>query len=159
MSRRRVAAKREVLPDPLYISVLVSQFINRVMQRGKKAVAEKIVYGAFEKLIEKKLASADNVVELFDKALSSVRPSVEVKPRRVGGATYQVPMPVPQDRGTALAMRWMIEAAKKRSEKTMALRLAGEFMDALENRGNAIKKCEDVHRMAKANQAFAHFRW
>lgn len=158
MSRRRVAAKREILPDPLHHSVLVSKFVNRVMQRGKKSIAEKIVYGAFDKLQEMK-ASNDNIVELFDKALDNVRPSVEVKSRRVGGATYQVPMEVRPARQTALAMRWLVESAQKRSEKTMALRLAAELNDALENRGTAVKKREDVHRMAKANQAFAHFRW
>ncbi len=158
MSRRRVAAKREILPDPLHHSVLVSKFINRVMQRGKKSIAEKIVYGAFDKLQEIK-ASNDNIVDLFDKALNNVRPSVEVKSRRVGGATYQVPMEVRPARQTALAMRWLVESAQKRSEKTMALRLAAELNDALENRGTAVKKREDVHRMAKANQAFAHFRW
>jgi small subunit ribosomal protein S7 len=159
MSRRREAQKREVLPDPLYKSVLVSQFINRVMLSGKKSVAEKIVYGAFEKLIEKKAANEANIVEIFDKALNNVRPMVEVKSRRVGGATYQVPVEVRSDRRTALAMRWVVEAAKGRSEKTMALRLAGELSDIMENRGNAVKKYEDVLRMAKANQAFAHFRW
>jgi small subunit ribosomal protein S7 len=159
MSRRREAQKREVLPDPLYKSVLVSQFINRVMLSGKKSVAEKIVYGAFENLIEKKAANEANIVEIFDKALNNVRPMVEVKSRRVGGATYQVPVEVRSDRRTALAMRWVVEAAKGRSEKTMALRLAGELSDIMENRGNAVKKYEDVLRMAKANQAFAHFRW
>lgn len=159
MSRRRVAAKREVLPDPVYHSVLVAKFVNRVMQRGKKSVAEKIVYGAFDKLKDVKSANDDNVVEVFDKALDNVRPSVEVKARRIGGATYQVPVEVRQARQTALAMRWIVEAAIKRSEKTMALRLAAELNEALENRGNAVKKREDVHRMAKANQAFAHFRW
>ena len=158
MSRRRLAAKREILPDPLYHSVLVSKFINRVMQCGKKSIAEKIVYGAFDKLQEVK-PSNDNVVDLFDKALNNVRPSVEVKSRRVGGATYQVPMEVRPARQTALAMRWLVESAQKRSEKTMALRLAAELNDALDNRGTAVKKREDIHRMAKANQAFAHFRW
>jgi small subunit ribosomal protein S7 len=158
MSRRREAKKRIVLPDPLYKSEVVSQFINRVMKSGKKAVAEKIVYGAFERMIEKKAAANDNVVDVFSDILDKVRPAVEVRPRRVGGATYQIPMEVPTDRGMALAMRWVIEAASKRSEKTMALRLAGEFGDILENRGGALKKSEDVLRMAKANQAFANFR-
>jgi small subunit ribosomal protein S7 len=159
MSRRRVATKREVLPDPLYKSVLVAKFVNRVMQSGKKSVAEKIVYGAFDKLQETKAANEENILEVFDSALNNVRPSVEVKSRRVGGATYQVPVEVRPARQTALAMRWIIEAAQKRSEKTMALRLAAELTEALENRGTAVKIREDVHRMAKANQAFAHFRW
>jgi small subunit ribosomal protein S7 len=158
MSRRRVAAKREVLPDPVYQSVLVAKFVNRVMQRGKKSVAEQIVYIAFDKLKEAKSAN-DDIVTVFDKALDNIRPSVEVKSRRIGGATYQVPVEVRPARQTALAMRWIVEAALKRSEKTMALRLAAELGEALENRGNAVKKREDVHRMAKANQAFAHFRW
>jgi small subunit ribosomal protein S7 len=159
MSRRRVAAKREVLPDPVHQSVLVAKFINRVMQSGKKSIAEKIVYGAFDKLQETKAANEKNILELFDKALDNVRPAVEVKSRRIGGATYQVPIEVRAARQTALAMRWIVEAAQKRSEKTMALRLAAELNDVLENRGTAVKKREDVHRMAKANQAFAHFRW
>lgn len=159
MSRRREAAKREVLPDPLYKSVLVAKFVNRVMQSGKKSTAEKIVYGAFIQLQETKSANENNILEVFDGALNNVRPSVEVKSRRVGGATYQVPVEVRPSRQTALAMRWVIEAAQKRSEKTMALRLAAELNDAIENRGTAVKKREDVHRMAKANQAFAHFRW
>lgn len=159
MSRRRVAAKREVLPDPLYKSVLVAKFVNRVMQSGKKSTAEKIVYGAFNKLQETKAANEHNMLEIFDKALNNVRPSVEVKSRRVGGATYQVPVEVRPSRQTALAMRWVIESAQKRSEKTMALRLAAELNDAIESRGTAVKKREDIHRMAKANQAFAHFRW
>lgn len=159
MSRRRVAAKREILPDPLYKSVLVAKFVNRVMQSGKKSTAEKIVYGAFQKLQDNKAANENTILDVFDSALNNVRPSVEVKSRRVGGATYQVPVEVRASRQTALAMRWIIESAQKRSEKTMALRLAGELNDALESRGTAVKKREDVHRMAKANQAFAHFRW
>jgi small subunit ribosomal protein S7 len=159
MSRRRVAAKREVLPDPMYKSVLVAKFVNRVMQSGKKSTAEKIVYGAFNRLQETKSANEESILDVFDVALNNVRPSVEVKSRRVGGATYQVPVEVRPSRQTALAMRWVIEAAQKRSEKTMALRLAAELADAVENRGTAVKKREDVHRMAKANQAFAHFRW
>ena len=158
MSRRKVAAKRTVLPDPLHHSVLVSKFINRVMQRGKKSIAEKIVYGAFDNLQQQKTAK-DNVVDLFEKALGNVRPSVEVKSRRVGGATYQVPIEVRPTRQMALAMRWLVESAQKRSEKTMALRLAAELNDAIDNRGSAVKKREEMHRMAKANQAFAHFRW
>jgi small subunit ribosomal protein S7 len=162
MSRRRVAAKREVLPDPVYGSILITKLINRVMQRGKKSVAEKIVYGAFDKLFEKLKQtdkSNEKVVQALEDVLANVRPTVEVKSRRIGGATYQVPVEVRPARQIALAMRWLVEASLGRSEKTMALRLAGEFADALENRGNSVKKREDVHRMAKANQAFAHFRW
>jgi small subunit ribosomal protein S7 len=159
MSRRRAAEKREILPDPKRGSVLVSKFINRVMKNGKKSIAEKIVYKSFEKLIETKAANDSNIVEVFDTALDNVRPALEVKSRRVGGATYQVPMEVRPSRQTALAMRWIVEAAKKRSEKTMALRLAGELADALNKRGTAVKKREDVHRMAEANKAFAHFRF
>ena len=158
MSRRREAEKREILPDPLYGSLLVSQLINRVMRSGKKSIAEKIVYGAFDELKNTK-AKNDDILRFVDEALDNIRPTVEVKSRRVGGATYQVPVEVRNDRQTALAMRWVIEAAKARSEKTMALRLAGELRDAKENRGSAVKKREDTHRAAKANQAFAHFRW
>ncbi len=158
MSRRRVAAKREILPDPLHHSVLVAKFINHVMQRGKKSTAEKIVYGAFDKLQPQK-TNKDSIVDLFEKALGNVRPSVELKSRRVGGATYQVPIEVRSARQIALAMRWLVESAQKRSEKTMALRLAAELNDAIDNRGSAVKKREDIHRMAKANQAFANFRW
>ncbi len=158
MSRRRVATKREILPDPLHHSVLVSKFVNRVMQSGKKSIAEKIVYGAFDKLKQQK-ADSDSVAGLFESALDNVRPSVEVKSRRVGGATYQVPIEVRAARQIALAMRWLVESAQKRGEKTMALRLAAELLDAIQNRGSAVKKREDMHRMAKANQAFAHFRW
>ncbi len=156
--RRRKAEKRQVLPDPLYKSEVVAKFINTVMKCGKKSVAEKIVYGAFEKLKVTKAAN-DDVLNVFDKALANVRPAVEVKSRRVGGATYQVPVEVRPARQMALAMRWLVEAAQARSEKTMADRLAAELGEAIEDRGTAVKKREDVHRMAKANQAFAHFRW
>ncbi len=157
MSRRRAAIKREILPDPVYSSKMLAKFINRVMMRGKKSVAEKVVYGALEKLHHDN-KSAD-VIDLFDRALDKLRPSVEVRSRRVGGATYQVPVEVRADRRDALAMRWLIEASRKRSEKTMALRLAAELKEAVEGRGAAVKKREEVHKMAKANQAFAHYRW
>ena len=158
MSRRNRAPKREVLPDPKFKSTIVSKFINRVMKSGKKSVAEKIVYGAFDKL-ESAAAANDDVLTVFDKALTNVRPTVEVKSRRIGGATYQVPVEVRAERQMALAMRWIVEAAEKRNEKTMALRLAGELADALDNRGAAVKKRETVHSMAKANQAFANLRF
>lgn len=160
MSRRRAAIKRKVLPDPVYKSRLLSKFINRVMLSGKKSVAEKIVYGALDKLRQETGIKDDaELVEAFDEALGKIRPSVEVRSRRVGGATYQVPVEVRASRQEALAMRWIIEAARARSEKTMALRLAGELIDARQGRGNAVKKREDVHKMADANKAFAHFRW
>ncbi|MDO9106309.1 MAG: 30S ribosomal protein S7 [Methylovulum sp.] len=157
MSRRREAAKRVVLPDPVYKSQQLTKFINQLMFSGKKAVAERIVYGALTAIKEKHKAQAE--LELFEKVLESVRPMVEVKSRRVGGATYQVPVEVRTDRGRALAMRWLIDAARSRKEKSMAMRLAAEVLEALEGRGTAIKKREDVHRMAEANKAFAHYRW
>ncbi len=157
MSRRRAAVKREILPDPVYASRLLAKFINRVMESGKKSVAEKVVYGALDKI--KHDTKSDDVMDLFDKALDKLRPAVEVRSRRVGGATYQVPVEVRASRQEALAMRWLIEAARKRSEKTMALRLAAELKEAMEGRGAAMKKREEVHKMAKANQAFAHYRW
>ena len=156
MSRRKSAARREVLPDPKFGSEMLAKFVNMVMESGKKSVAERIVYGALDQLQSRSKA---NPVELFDKALDNVRPFVEVKSRRVGGATYQVPVEVRAVRRTTLAMRWVIDAARARSEKSMALRLAGEVMDAAENRGSAVKKKEDTHRMADANKAFAHYRW
>ena len=156
MSRRRAAERREILPDPKYGNLMLARFINMVMKSGKKSVAERIIYGALDQIESR--ASGDPV-ELLDKALDNIRPSVEVKSRRVGGATYQVPVEVRPARRTTLAMRWVIEAARKRSEKSMALRLAGELMDASENRGAAVKKKEDTHRMAEANKAFAHYRW
>jgi small subunit ribosomal protein S7 len=157
MSRRREAAKREVLPDPVYKSQQLTKFINQLMFSGKKAVAERIVYGALRTIKDKHKSAAE--LELFEKVLESVRPMVEVKSRRVGGATYQVPVEVRPDRGRALAMRWLIDAARGRKEKSMAMRLAAEVLEALEGRGTAIKKREDVHRMAEANKAFAHYRW
>ncbi|MCW8855997.1 MAG: 30S ribosomal protein S7 [Kangiella sp.] len=157
MPRRRVIAKREILPDPKFGSELLAKFINVLMQDGKKSTAEKIVYGALDIITEKK--SGEESLELFEKGLDNIRPMVEVKSRRVGGSTYQVPVEVRPARQTALAMRWLTEAARKRSEKSMRERLAGEVLDALEGRGSAVKKREDIHRMAEANKAFSHFRW
>ncbi|AUD78059.1 30S ribosomal protein S7 [Kangiella profundi] len=157
MPRRRVVAKREILPDPKFGSELLAKFINVLMQDGKKSTAEKIVYGALDIITEKK--SGEESLELFEKGLDNIRPMVEVKSRRVGGSTYQVPVEVRPARQTALAMRWLTDAARKRSEKSMRERLAGEVLDALEGRGSAVKKREDVHRMAEANKAFSHFRW
>lgn len=157
MPRRRVVAAREILPDPKFGSQTIAKFINHVMVDGKKSVAEKIVYGALETVAEKR--KVEDPVAFFEEVLESVRPTVEVKARRVGGATYQVPMDVRPSRRTALAMRWLADAAAKRSEKSMALRLAGELNDAAEGKGNAIKKRDDVHRMADANKAFSHFRF
>lgn len=156
MPRRREVAKREVLPDPKYNSRLVAKFINNIMRQGKKSVAERILYGAFE-VIERR--SKQDPLEVFHKAMEHVRPIIEVKSRRVGGATYQVPVEVRSDRRDALAMRWIISYAKNRSEKTMMDKLAGELLDASQNRGGAVKKREDTHRMAEANKAFAHYRW
>jgi len=190
MPRRKAAIKREVLPDPLYISEQVAKFINVVMRAGKKSIAEKIVYSALQMVTDRlkkdhkrddedddrggkggKSGGAttskpkahtqkhEDVLETLKKALDNVAPTVEVKSRRVGGATYQVPIEVAIDRGHALAMRWVVQAAKSRSEKTMALRLAGELHEAYMGRGASVKTRDDVHRMAKANQAFAHYRW
>ena len=156
MSRRRVAEKREILPDPKYGDQILAKFINMLMRSGKKSVAEKIVYGALDEIVHK---SKENALEVFNKALDNVRPIVEVKSRRVGGATYQIPVEVRQDRSTTLAMRWLVNAAKNRGEKNMGLRLAGELLDASEKKGTAIKKREDTHRMAEANKAFSHYRW
>lgn len=156
MSRRRVAEKRGILPDPKYGDQVLAKFINMVMRSGKKSTAEKIVYGALDEMASR---GKTDPLEQFSKALGNVRPVVEVKSRRVGGATYQIPVEVRSDRSVALAMRWLVDAAKKRSEKNMGLRLAGELMDASENRGSAIKKREDTHKMAEANKAFSHFRW
>ena len=156
MARRRVAAKREILPDPKYGNRTLSKFMNIVMQDGKKSVAEKIVYGALDRVAEK---HSGDVLDMFEKALSNIRPMVEVKSRRVGGATYQVPIEVRGDRQMALAMRWLADSARKRSEKSMGMRLAGEIMDAIESKGSAVKRREETHRMAEANKAFAHYRW
>ncbi|CBL43944.1 30S ribosomal protein S7 [gamma proteobacterium HdN1] len=156
MPRRRVVAKREILPDPKFGSQILAKFINHVMVDGKKSVAERIVYGALDKISER---TKKDPVEAFEKALETLRPVVEVKSRRVGGATYQVPVEVRPGRRTALAMRWLVDSARKRGEKSMPLRLAGEIMDAAEGKGAAIKKREDVHRMAEANKAFSHYRF
>ena len=197
MPRRKRAPKRTILPDPLFRSILLAKFINCVMRGGKKSVAEKIVYGALDNVVQKlqksgkaaAMATSDGseedgesggrsaakkgisgdirssdgareaALEAFKKALDNITPTVEVKSRRVGGSTYQVPVEIRATRRTALAMRWLVEYANQRNEKTMVMRLSSEIMDALENRGGAVRKREDVHRMAKANQAFAHYRW
>lgn len=174
MPRRREVPKRDILPDPLYNSKLLAQFVNVLMVSGKKSIAEKIIYGALSLMSEKvkKMkktdedteeggsgAASNSVMKYFEQALDNIRPSVEVRSRRVGGATYQVPVEVRSERSVALAMRWLVKAARSRGEKGMMLRLAGELTDAYENKGTAIKKREDTHKMAKANQAFAHFRW
>ena len=159
MSRRSQAPRRVVLPDPKYGNLMLAKFINMVMLSGKKSVAEKIVYGALNRISERSGQDEERAVELLSQALDNIKPSVEVKSRRVGGATYQVPVEVRTTRRETLAMRWAIDAARKRSEKTMALRLAHELLDAAENRGSAVKKREDTHRMAEANKAFAHYRW
>jgi len=156
MPRRREVPKRVILPDPKFGNLQLAKFVNMIMLSGKKAVAEKIVYGALDRMSEK---GAAEPVDMLEKALDNVSPAVEVKSRRVGGATYQVPVEVRASRRQTLAMRWIIEAARKRGEKSMQLKLAGELMDAAENRGSAIKKREDTHRMADANKAFAHYRW
>lgn len=173
MPRRREVPKREILPDPKHHSELLAKFINVLMVSGKKSTAEKIIYGALSVMEErvKKTKKTDEeagdsgstgagtVLRYFEDALNNVRPSVEVRSRRVGGATYQVPVEVRHDRSIALGMRWIVQAARTRGEKGMMLRLAGELMDAFESKGSAVKKREDTHKMAKANQAFAHFRW
>ena len=156
MSRRHAAEKREVLPDAKYGDRVLSKFMNNLMIDGKKSVAEKIVYNALDR-VENKVKRAP--VEVFHEALDNIKPSVEVRSRRVGGATYQVPVEVRQDRKKALAIRWLTAAARGRNENTMRERLAGELMDAAANRGTAVKKREDTHRMAEANRAFAHYRW
>ncbi len=156
MPRRRVAAKREVLPDPIYNSILVTKFINGVMWEGKRSIAEKIFYGAMEKLGEK---TGDEPLKVFKKAVDAVAPTLETKSRRIGGATYQVPLEVSRDRRNTLAIRWLVGNARKRSEKTMTERLVGELLDVVNNRGGSVKKRDDVHRMAEANKAFAHYRW
>ena len=156
MARRRAATKREVLPDPKYNNVILAKFVNILMLDGKKAVAERMVYHALD-IIEQK--GHKYPLEVFQKALNSISPQVEVKSRRVGGSTYQVPVEVREDRQATLAMRWIVEAARKRGEKGMKLRLAGELLDACEHKGAAFKKKEDIHRMAEANKAFAYFRW
>jgi len=166
MPRRRVAAKRVILADPVYGSQVLAKFINQIMVQGKKSIAESIVYGALE-LVAKR--SSQNALEVFERALENIRPVVEVKSRRVGGATYQVPIEVPPNRSMALAMRWLCEFSRKRGEKNMMLKLAGEILDAADEegggqggsrgKGGAVKKREDTHRMAEANKAFSHYRW
>lgn len=156
MSRRRAAEKREINPDAKFNSIVVAKFINNLMYQGKKSVAERIVYGAFDKIQGK---SGKSPLEIFEEALENIKPSLEVRSRRVGGATYQVPCDVRPDRAQALAFRWIISSSRKRSEKTMIDRLSGELLDAINNRGAAVKKREDTHKMAEANRAFAHYRW
>ncbi len=156
MSRRHRAEKRDINPDPKYGNVVISKFMNSVMYEGKKSVAERIVYGALD-LIEAK--TKQNPIAVFEQALDNVMPSIEVRSRRVGGATYQVPVEVRPARRQALGIRWIIAAARERNEKTMTERLSAELLDASNNRGNAVKKREDTHRMAEANRAFAHYRW
>ena len=156
MPRRRVVAKREVLPDPKFGSKILAKFMNHVMVDGKKSVAERIVYGALDTVSAR---TPGDPLETFEKALDAIAPMVEVKSRRVGGATYQVPVEVRAERRHALAMRWLVEHSRKRGEKSMALRLAGEISDASEGKGSAVKKREDVHRMAEANRAFSHYRF
>jgi|TARA_B100001250_G_scaffold81449_1_gene67128 small subunit ribosomal protein S7 len=159
MSRRNQAPKRIVLPDPKYNNERLAKFINMLMQSGKKSVAEKIVYDAIKSMASKLDKDEEFVLEVIVQALDNIKPSVEVKSRRVGGATYQVPVEVKPVRRDTLAMRWIIDAARKRSEKNMSLRLANELLDASENKGTAVKKREDTHKMAEANKAFAHYRW
>ena len=156
MSRRHAAEKRQVLPDAKYKDLVVTKFMNALMLDGKKSAAERIVYGAFD-IVESKGQS--DALKVFHEAIDNVKPSVEVRSRRVGGATYQVPVEVRTERKAALAIRWLIAAARARGENTMVDRLAGEFLDAVNNRGNAVKKREDTHRMAEANRAFSHYRW
>jgi len=157
MPRRRVVGQRKILPDPKFKNELLAKFINILMVDGKKSTAEKIVYGALDILTEKNTDKEH--LELFETALDNIRPQVEVKSRRVGGSTYQVPVEVRPVRRNALAMRWLVDAARKRGEKSMAQRLANEMLDASDSKGSAVKKREDVHRMAEANKAFAHYRW
>ena len=159
MSRRAQAPRRSSLPDPKFGNPMLAKFINMVMKSGKKSVAEKIVYGAIDRMSDRVGKDQGRAIELLGQALDNIKPAVEVKSRRVGGATYQVPVEVRAARRETLAMRWAIEAARARSEKSMAVRLAHELIDAAENRGAAVKKREDTHRMADANKAFAHYRW
>jgi len=156
MSRRRAATKRTILPDPKYGDLVVSKFVNALMEDGKKSVAEGILYASLTHISGK---IGRDSLEMFKEAVENVKPSLEVRSRRVGGATYQVPVDVRPERALALAIRWMIEAARKRSEKTMQDRLAAEMLDAVNNRGTSVKKREDTHKMAEANRAFAHYRW
>ena len=159
MSRRAAAPTRHILPDPKFNNDMLAKFMNVVMQDGKKSAAEQILYGAIDRITEKTGKQGGEAIELLSVALDNVKPAVEVKSRRVGGATYQVPVEVRASRRQTLAMRWVIEAARARTEKSMAFRIAHELMDAAENRGGAVRKREDTHRMADANRAFAHYRW
>jgi small subunit ribosomal protein S7 len=159
MSRRAAAPARTILPDPKFNSEMLAKFMNVVMQDGKKSAAERILYGAIDRISEKTGKQGAEAIELLSAALDNVKPAVEVKSRRVGGATYQVPVEVRASRRQTLAMRWVIDAARSRTEKSMAYRIAHELMDAAENRGGAVRKREDTHRMAEANRAFAHYRW
>lgn len=156
MPRRGAVPKREVLPDPIYGNELVSRFVNRIMLDGKKGTAEKLVYSAFDLIQEK---TGKDSIELFEQAVNNIKPILEVRPRRVGGATYQVPVEVRAERKETLALRWLVNFSRKRGEKTMAERLAAEIMDAANNTGASIKRKEEVHKMAEANKAFAHYRW
>ena len=156
MPRRREVTKREILPDPKYKNILTAKFVNNIMQRGKKSVAERMLYRALDLIQER---AKEDPLKLFEKSVSNVKPIIEVKSRRVGGATYQVPTEVRPERRTALAIGWLISYAKERSEKSMEEKLAAELLDAANNRGGAVKKREDVHKMAEANKAFAHYRW
>lgn len=156
MSRRHAAEKREILPDPKFGDLVVSKFMNALMYDGKKSVAESIIYGAFDRISEK---TGGDPLKVFHEAIDNIKPAVEVRSRRVGGATYQVPVEVRAERRQALAIRWLVENSRKRSENTMVERLSGEIMDASNNRGAAVKKREDTHRMAEANKAFSHYRW
>ncbi len=156
MPRRRYVAKREVLPDPVYNSQLVTRFINSILRQGKRSTAESIFYGALDVIQAK---TQDDPLKVFKRAMDNVKPQLEVKSRRVGGSTYQVPVEVPPGRQLSLSIRWLIDFAKARGEKSMVDKLAGEFMDAANNRGGAMKKKDDTHRMAEANKAFSHYRW
>ena len=156
MSRRHAAEKREILPDPKFGDIVLTKFMNMLMYEGKKSVAETIIYGALDRI---KAKTGNDPVKLFHDALNNVRPQIEVRSRRVGGATYQVPVEVRHDRGQALAIRWLISAARGRGENTMVDRLSGELLDAANGRGGSVKKREDTHRMAEANKAFSHYRW
>lgn len=159
MSRRVQAPRRTILPDPRFGSEMLAKFMNMIMISGKKSVSEQIIYGAIDTIADRRKVPAEQALEVLEEALENVKPTVEVKSRRVGGATYQVPVEVRTTRRQTLAMRWVIDAARKRSEKTMSMRLANELLDAADNRGTAVKKREDTHRMAEANKAFAHYRW
>ncbi|MDR1841645.1 MAG: 30S ribosomal protein S7 [Holophagales bacterium] len=156
MSRRSTPQKREILPDPVYNSIVITKFVNVLMERGKKSTAERILYGALD-IVAKK--TGEPPIEVFEKALNNIKPTIEVKSRRVGGSTYQVPIEVPQTRRQSLAMRWLKTYSAARGERTMRDKLAGEIMDALNFRGASVKKKDDVHKMAEANKAFAHYRW